>query len=59
MRCPVIDVGMAMQNMVLTVRVSGERRLRFRLWCATQIMRLAARVGCFTFKRLEFKEGDG
>ena len=59
MKCPAIDVGMATSNLTLTVRVTGEKRLRIRLWCATQIMRLAAWVGCFVFDKLHFQERDG
>lgn len=39
-----------MANCTMTIRVTGSERLRVRMWCATQIMRLGAWVAGFHVK---------
>ena len=45
--CPSISASEGMRHVVLNVRITGKRRLQFRMWCGGKIMRFAAWVmGC-------------
>lgn len=48
MKCSSVDVGMAMANCTATIRVTGEERLRARLWLATQIVRVGLWIAGYT-----------
>lgn len=40
-----VDVGMALANYSVTIRVTGAERFRIRMWIATWIARLAFWIG--------------
>lgn len=44
---PIVDMNHAMHNATLTVRITGERRFKMRVWVATKLIAIACYVlGC-------------
>lgn len=42
-----VDAGAALRKMKITVKLTGLRRMRFRLWAGCKLLRLATDVmGC-------------
>lgn len=45
-----IDINKLTKDMTIGISISGMARFRFRLWLATQLMKLAARICGFQFQ---------